>query len=104
MEHDRLDRPAGRQRRRDLFDRLPIGGPRKSAQVFTYFPCCGMFSASCNGVLLPMTTDRPAPDEPSPGLVLYTSPDGSARLQLRIEHKTLWLTQAQMASIFQTTK
>ena len=40
----------------------------------------------------------------TPGLVLYTSPDGSARLQLRIEHKTLWLTQAQMASIFQTTK
>lgn len=51
-----------------------------------------------------MTTDLPVPDEPSPGLVLYTSPDGSARLQLRIEQKTLWLTQAQMASIFQTTK
>lgn len=51
-----------------------------------------------------MTTDMPAPDEPSPGLVLYTSPDGLARLQLRIEHKTLWLAQAQMASIFQTTK
>jgi hypothetical protein len=63
-----------------------------------------MLSPSRNGVLLPMTTDLPAPDEPSPGLVLYTSPDGLARLQLRIEHKTLWLTQAQMASIFQTTK
>jgi hypothetical protein len=48
-----------------------------------------------------MTTDRPAPDEPSPGLVLYTSPDGSARLQLRIEHKTLWLTQRQLADLFQ---
>lgn len=51
-----------------------------------------------------MTNDLHAPDDPSPGLVLYTAPDGSARLRLRIEHKTLWLTQAQMASIFQTTK
>lgn len=48
-----------------------------------------------------MATDLPAPDEPSPGLVLYTSPDGSARLQLRIEHKTLWLTQRQLADLFQ---
>ena len=48
-----------------------------------------------------MTTDLPAPDEPSPGLVLYTSPDGSARLQLRIEQKTLWLTQRQLADLFQ---
>jgi hypothetical protein len=48
-----------------------------------------------------MTTDLPAPDEPTPGLVLYTSPDGTARLQLRIEHKTLWLTQRQIAELFQ---
>ena len=48
-----------------------------------------------------MTTDMPAPDEPSPGLVLYTSPDGSARLQLRIEHKTLWVTQRHIAELFQ---
>jgi len=48
-----------------------------------------------------MTVNLPAPDEPSPGLVLYTSPDGSARLQLRIEHKTLWLSQRQLAELFQ---
>ena len=48
-----------------------------------------------------MTTDLPAPEEPSPGLVLYTSSDGTARLQLRIEHKTLWLTQRQLADLFQ---
>jgi hypothetical protein len=48
-----------------------------------------------------MPADLPMPEEPSPGLVLYTSPDGSARLQLRIEHKTLWLTQRQLAEIFQ---
>jgi hypothetical protein len=33
--------------------------------------------------------------------VLYTSPDGSARLQLRIEHETLWLTQRQLSELFQ---
>jgi hypothetical protein len=48
-----------------------------------------------------MTTDLPEPDETSPGLVLYTSPDGKARLQLRLEHKTLWLTQRQVAELFQ---
>ena len=48
-----------------------------------------------------MTTDLPEPDETSPGLVLYTSPDGKARLQLRLERKTLWLTQRQVAELFQ---
>ena len=57
-----------------------------------------------NGVPLPMTADSSASEEPSPGLVLYTAPDGTARLQLRIEQKTLWLTQVQMAAVFQTTK
>ena len=51
-----------------------------------------------------MTNEPPPPDDPPPGLVLYTSPDGPARLQLRIQHETLWLTQAQMATVFQTTK
>ena len=48
-----------------------------------------------------MTKDLPPPDEPPAGLVLYTSPDGSARLQLRIQHETLWLTQRQLAELFQ---
>ena len=48
-----------------------------------------------------MTKDLPPPDEPPAGLVLYTLPDGSARLQLRIQHETLWLTQRQLAELFQ---
>jgi hypothetical protein len=79
-------------------------GAECDPRVFTTTPPCGSLLPRRNGVLLVMTADVPAPDEPSPGLVLYTSPDGTARLQLRIEHETLWLTQAQMASIFQTTK
>jgi hypothetical protein len=50
-----------------------------------------------------MALDDDPSDDP-PGLVLYTAADGSIRLQLRVDEQTLWLTQPQMASIFQTTK
>ena len=36
-------------------------------------------------------------------IVLY-QPDESIRLEVRIEDETVWLTQAQMAELFQTTK
>jgi hypothetical protein len=64
--------------------RLPIGGTRKNAQVFTSAPRHGSLSPSRTGVLLPMTTDLPFPDEPSPGLVLYTSPDGYVTCSLKV--------------------
>jgi hypothetical protein len=37
-------------------------------------------------------------------LVLYTSDDGRTRLDLRIESQTVWLTQLEIAELFQTTK
>ncbi len=37
-------------------------------------------------------------------LILYTSDDGRTRLQLRVEGKTIWLTQLEIAELFQTTK
>lgn len=37
-------------------------------------------------------------------LVLYTSQDGKTRLDLRVEGETLWLTQLEIAELFQTTK
>lgn len=37
-------------------------------------------------------------------LVLYTSRDGRTRLDLRIEGETIWLTQLEIAELFQTTK
>jgi hypothetical protein len=37
-------------------------------------------------------------------LILYTSPDGSTRLDLRIDGQTVWLTQLEIAELFQTTK
>jgi hypothetical protein len=36
-------------------------------------------------------------------LVLYQTKDGQTRLECRFEEGTIWLTQAQMADLFQTT-
>lgn len=36
-------------------------------------------------------------------LVLYQAPDGAARLQVRLSGGTLWLTQQQLATLYQST-
>jgi len=38
------------------------------------------------------------------GEVILYQPDSTIRLEVRIEDETVWLTQAQMAELFQTTK
>ena len=45
-------------------------------------------------------------DEPLPQseIILYQTEDGRTRIQCRFENETLWLTQAQMAELFQTTQ
>ncbi|MCU0692204.1 MAG: hypothetical protein MUF54_12465, partial [Polyangiaceae bacterium] len=45
-------------------------------------------------------TDRHAT---STELTLYTAEDGRTRIQCRFQDGSLWLTQAQMADLFQTT-
>jgi hypothetical protein len=37
-------------------------------------------------------------------LILYTSEDGQTRLQLRADGRTIWLSQLEIAELFQTTK
>jgi hypothetical protein len=37
-------------------------------------------------------------------LILYTSQDGRTRMELRAEGNTIWLTQLEIAELFQTTK
>ncbi len=37
-------------------------------------------------------------------IILYTSEDGTTRLDLRVEAQTVWLTQLEIAELFQTTK
>jgi hypothetical protein len=36
-------------------------------------------------------------------IILYQTEDGKSRIQVRLEEGTVWLTQAQMAELFQTT-
>ena len=37
-------------------------------------------------------------------IVFYQTDDGRVRVQARLEDETLWLTQQQMAELFQTSK
>jgi len=50
-----------------------------------------------------MASENPYPHSGAPGFVLYEAPDGRSRLSVRLEGRTVWLTQAQMAELFQTT-
>jgi hypothetical protein len=45
------------------------------------------------------------PDNELPGssMLLYQTEDGRTRIECRFEEQTLWLTQAQIAELFQTT-
>lgn len=36
-------------------------------------------------------------------IILYTTQDGRTSIQLRTEKETVWLTQAEIAELFQTT-
>ena len=36
-------------------------------------------------------------------IILYLSEDGATKIDVRLEGETVWLTQAQMAELFQTT-
>lgn len=47
-----------------------------------------------------MATDPKSNSE----LILYQSEDGRTRLEVRLENETVWLTQSQMAELFQTSK
>ena len=41
---------------------------------------------------------------PNGEIILYTSEGGRSKVQLRTAHGTIWLTQLEMADLFQTTK
>ena len=36
--------------------------------------------------------------------LLYTMPDGGRRIEVRLEQGTVWLSQADMAELYQTSK
>lgn len=37
-------------------------------------------------------------------VLIYTSPDGKTRIDVRLQDETVWLSQAQLSELFQTTK
>ena len=37
-------------------------------------------------------------------IIIYQADEGSTRLEVKIEDETVWLTQTQMATLFQTTR
>jgi hypothetical protein len=37
-------------------------------------------------------------------IILYNAPDGTAKLEIRLEHDTVWLSQQQMALLFDTER
>lgn len=41
--------------------------------------------------------------QPRSELLIYQTEDGRTRIQVRLEHETVWLTQADMAQLFQNT-
>jgi hypothetical protein len=43
-------------------------------------------------------------NEPQSQFLLYETSDGQTRLEVRLENETVWLSQNQMAELFQTTK
>jgi len=49
-----------------------------------------------------MSGDLPAPSDSQ--IVIYQSPSGTTRLEVRLQEETVWLTQGLMADLYQTTK
>ena len=43
------------------------------------------------------------PGSPASDLILNQTEDGKTRIQCRFEDESIWLTQAQIAKLFQTT-
>ncbi|HQU92071.1 MAG TPA: hypothetical protein PLK77_07225 [Pyrinomonadaceae bacterium] len=41
---------------------------------------------------------------PNSDLILYENPDGSIRIDVRLEDETVWLTQAQLCLLFDKSK
>ena len=43
------------------------------------------------------------PDAPQGEFLLYSTEDGQSRVECRFENETIWLSQALMAELFETT-
>ena len=50
------------------------------------------------------TRDGSQTDEPKGQMLIYQSPDNSVTIEVRLEGETVWLTQQQMAELFQSSR
>lgn len=44
------------------------------------------------------------PEKSNSEILLYQTEDGQLKIQVRLENETVWLTQAHMVELFQTSK
>jgi hypothetical protein len=52
-----------------------------------------------------MSADTPQPDPPPKGqFLVYQTEGAQTKVEVRLENETVWLTQQQMADLFQTTQ
>ena len=42
--------------------------------------------------------------EQKPEIIIYRTPQGNTKIDVRLINETVWLTQQQLADLFQTTK
>jgi hypothetical protein len=54
-------------------------------------------------VLIEDKTEQTMTNEPQSPVLLYQTSDGATRLEVRMEDETVWLSQNQMAELFQTS-
>lgn len=50
------------------------------------------------------TRDGSQTDESKGQMLIYQSPDNSVTIEVRLEGETVWLTQQQMAELFQSSR
>ena len=48
-------------------------------------------------------TNQPTTSSPGGQVVVHDMPDGAVQVDVRLEQETVWLTQRQMAAVFQTS-
>lgn len=51
-----------------------------------------------------MTDESHRSNDNSGDFLIYDAPDGNTRIEVRMQEETVWLTQKQMAELFQTSK
>ncbi len=76
---------------------MQTGEARKGVMVMKEKP--EIPSTEVRAVAVPMPVDVALPGE----LLMYNTEDGKARIECRFSGETLWLSQAQMAELSQTT-